>query len=188
MKFRLRKGGYDTLNIYILKPTGGTTKGRCHFPEPTLTQELLIRDGCEVAWNALPGRGGPNYGEGDVSFPALSPLYHAKTHRLQSTKSATGSVFCTHSIPIGITTASADAVMLMTDHVATASRTQPTMILSPTRRVSARRLIGVTIRIRIRALRQLWERHSRDWTLFTTIWGMHMSKFTIPLPSKLEPC
>jgi hypothetical protein len=55
MRTQLRRGGYDTLNLYLLSdyttgPTGAL--GYCTFPE---SSPNLIRDGCSVDSNTMPG-------------------------------------------------------------------------------------------------------------------------------------
>lgn len=64
MKQALRKGGYDSLNVYFQKSIGGNL-GYCYFPTEVVngsTQFFL--DGCSILYTTVPGGGETNYDEG----------------------------------------------------------------------------------------------------------------------------
>ncbi|KAI1912213.1 low affinity high capacity ammonium permease [Ophidiomyces ophidiicola] len=67
MKRALRKGGYNTLNLYLL-PALGQLLGYCYFP--TRAQpgtETFIRDGCTIVSTSLPGGSNAPYNLGKTS-------------------------------------------------------------------------------------------------------------------------
>ena len=60
MKGTLRKGGYDTLNLYFLSDWSpsyrdGLTYGECFYPVPSPTPDVFARDGCIIQQLAMPG-------------------------------------------------------------------------------------------------------------------------------------
>jgi hypothetical protein len=81
MKRSLRKGTYDTLNVYFLKDLGSNL-GYCYFPDAagaTPGSTTQIRDGCSVLYSTVPGGGATNYDLGHTTTHEVGHwfgLYH----------------------------------------------------------------------------------------------------------------
>ncbi|TKX24129.1 extracellular metalloprotease-2 [Elsinoe australis] len=73
MKSTLRQGSYDTLNLYFLSDLGGGLLGYCYFPEKTLNQTIVQRDGCINLAGSLPGGDAVNY---DLGLTAVHEVGH----------------------------------------------------------------------------------------------------------------
>lgn len=52
---QLRQGGYDALNLYIVKDMPGNVAGDCTFPVPN-PGPAFPNDGCRFNWDTLPPR------------------------------------------------------------------------------------------------------------------------------------
>ncbi|GIZ41295.1 hypothetical protein CKM354_000460600 [Cercospora kikuchii] len=63
-KTKLRKGGYDDLNLYFLSDLGNGLLGFCYFPEPFASPEQRIVDGCVNLAGSMPGGETPSYNLG----------------------------------------------------------------------------------------------------------------------------
>jgi hypothetical protein len=81
MKRALRKGTYDTLNIYFLNDLGSNL-GYCYFPAAagaTPGSTTQIRDGCSVLSSTVPGGSAANYNLGHTTTHEVGHwfgLYH----------------------------------------------------------------------------------------------------------------
>lgn len=64
-KQALRRGGYDTLNLYFLSDLGGGLLGFCYFPEKKPSDDLReVLDGCVNLAGTMPGGEVQNYNMG----------------------------------------------------------------------------------------------------------------------------
>lgn len=63
MKTSLRKGGYNTLNVYFQNLSGGLL-GYCYFPVSKPNAATIRTDGCSVLYTSLPNGTAENYNEG----------------------------------------------------------------------------------------------------------------------------
>jgi hypothetical protein len=76
MKKSLRKGSYDTLNLYFLSDLGGGLLGFCYFPEASPTADEKILDGCVNLAGSMPGVGElPNY---DLGLTTVHETGHVR--------------------------------------------------------------------------------------------------------------
>ncbi|PNS16978.1 hypothetical protein CAC42_4942 [Sphaceloma murrayae] len=73
MKTALRRGTYQTLNLYFLSDLGGGLLGYCYFPEKTLNSTLVTRDGCINLAGSMPGGDADNY---DLGLTAVHEVGH----------------------------------------------------------------------------------------------------------------
>ncbi|KAF4547089.1 Extracellular metalloprotease-like protein 6 [Elsinoe fawcettii] len=73
MKLALRKGTYDTLNLYFLSDLGGGLLGYCYFPEKKVNSTILTLDGCVNLAGSLPGGDATNY---DLGLTAVHETGH----------------------------------------------------------------------------------------------------------------
>ncbi|OAL62908.1 metalloprotease [Trichophyton rubrum] len=79
MKSSLRKGGYDTLNVYFVPMLRQGLLGFCYFPAKNPGKRQLIMDGCVINSNTVPGGSAQNYDEGRTTTHEVGHfmgLYH----------------------------------------------------------------------------------------------------------------
>ncbi|KAF2228159.1 hypothetical protein BDZ85DRAFT_255510 [Elsinoe ampelina] len=73
MKTALRRGTYDTLNLYFLSDLGGGLLGFCYFPEKRVNSSILTLDGCTNLAGSMPGGDATNY---DLGLTAVHEVGH----------------------------------------------------------------------------------------------------------------
>ncbi|EFQ97350.1 metalloprotease 1 [Nannizzia gypsea CBS 118893] len=79
MKSALRKGGYDTLNVYFVPMLREGLLGFCYFPMKNPSEGQKIKDGCVINSNSVPGGSAQNYNEGKTTTHEVGHfmgLYH----------------------------------------------------------------------------------------------------------------
>lgn len=78
MKKSLRKGSYDTLNVYFINDMGSNL-GYCYFPESSVDATTLTRDGCSVLAASVPGGSATDFNLGGTAIHEVGHwfgLYH----------------------------------------------------------------------------------------------------------------
>lgn len=79
-KAELRQGGYDALNLYVLRSLGGAL-GYCYYPvdHPSEGTTEFVRDGCSVIADSVPGGSAEGFNLGKTATHEIGhwlALYH----------------------------------------------------------------------------------------------------------------